>query len=105
MPESMEDCVIEHPGDALDGSACVLDPERATTPVDSQFEAAEIESRAHVVSRTDFYCDDDGCPMVIGNAIVYRDAHHMSAPFLRTLWSYFYERATEAVPALAEGRG
>jgi peptidoglycan/LPS O-acetylase OafA/YrhL len=33
----------------------------------------------------DRFCDDETCPAVIGNTLVYRDLHHVSRTYMRTL--------------------
>lgn len=60
---------------------------------DSLVQAAELVPGTTVIDLTPFYCNDDHCPVVIGNVIVYRDNRgHLTATFARTL-----------APALEEG--
>lgn len=39
----------------------------------------------HFLDLTDAVCDENFCPAVIGNVIVYHDSHHLSASFVRSL--------------------
>ena len=34
---------------------------------------------------TDAMCDDEYCPAVVGNILVWHDFHHLSATFVRSL--------------------
>ena len=55
--------------------------------------AAALVPDATLIDLTPYYCDEDRCPSVIGNVIVYRDKKgHLTSTFARTL-----------APALADG--
>jgi len=41
--------------------------------------------KLRVLDLTDYLCDADRCPIVIGGTIVYRDQHHLTATFARSL--------------------
>lgn len=48
--------------------------------------AATLVPGTTVIDLTPYYCDDDRCPSVIGNVIVYRDTRgHLTTTFARTL--------------------
>lgn len=47
--------------------------------------AAKAVDGATLIDLTYLYCRDDFCPSVIGDVIVYRDRHHITATFARTL--------------------
>lgn len=104
VPDDMVDCIVMNPVEAAERDACVLPRDRLDWPIDSLPLAAEQEPRAHLIELDDLYCDDEGCPMVIGNTIVYRDAHHMSATFLRTLSPHLIDRIEDALPHLGDDR-
>ncbi|WNM23243.1 acyltransferase family protein [Demequina capsici] len=46
---------------------------------------------AHLIDYTDLYCDAQTCPAVIGHVIVYRDKHHLTATFSRTLGPFLID--------------
>jgi peptidoglycan/LPS O-acetylase OafA/YrhL len=46
---------------------------------------AAATTRAQLVDLNQYFCDDSLCPAVIGNLLVYRDAHHMTVPFSEAL--------------------
>ncbi|MFC5577120.1 acyltransferase family protein [Lysobacter niabensis] len=45
-----------------------------------------------LIDFTDLFCRDGRCPAVIGNVFVYRDAHHITATYARTLAPMLAER-------------
>lgn len=50
--------------------------------------AAEGWPGAAAVDMTRWFCDDDGCPLVIGGVKVYRDLGHLTETYARTLAPY-----------------
>src|SRR5690606_3098150 len=52
---------------------------------------------------TDVFCRDGRCPPVIGNVFVYRDSHHVTASYMRTLAPVLAQRL--GVPLHARGAG
>lgn len=49
---------------------------------------ADPPKNVHFVDLTDFFCDQTTCFSVIGNVLVYRDKHHFTTAFMRTLTPY-----------------
>lgn len=92
VPEAMVDCVIEQPAAALEGTECVIPVAAAFGRDDTAVAAAVEEPRARLIDMTDIYCDDDSCPMVIGNTIVYRDRHHVTNTFVLTAAPFIADR-------------
>lgn len=67
-------------------------PEGCAKPRDKAFDdrdrvTAALEQAPGVrsVEFTDRFCDAESCPAVIGNVLVYRDGHHVSRTYMRTL--------------------
>lgn len=56
--------------------------------------AAEVPG-AVALDFTEFYCDAELCPTVIGGVNVYRDRHHITATYARTLAPYLWERLVQ----------
>ena len=51
-------------------------------PAYTQLETdAAAAAGAGIISANDWLCDDATCPPVMGNYLVYRDEHHMTATF------------------------
>lgn len=77
------ECIDLHP-DSLD--PCAKDRDEALGADDPQLiAAADDETDALVVDLNDRFCAEDSCPAVIGNVIVYRDSHHVTATYSRLL--------------------
>ena len=55
--------------------------------------------RVRLADLTRFICDARRCYPVVGGALVYKDEHHMTTVFARTLWPYLARR----VDRLLEG--
>jgi peptidoglycan/LPS O-acetylase OafA/YrhL len=60
--------------------------------------AARMDPRLTLLSFDDAFCKGSRCPVVIGNVFVYRDQHHMTATFSRTLAPVLEERLSAAYP-------
>lgn len=53
---------------------------------------AETDPEVLLLDFDDDFCDATRCPPVIGNVLVYRDSHHLSATFSRTMWKKLHDR-------------
>lgn len=60
-------------------------------------EAAAREPRVQVLDFSDQFCIAQRCPAVIGNVLVYRDKHHISDTYMRTLAPVFGQRLEAAL--------
>jgi hypothetical protein len=65
---------------------------------------ANLSDRMRVADLTDFFCDKKYCRSVIGRAIVYFDASHMTATYARSLAPYLEEHVVRALRADAAAR-
>jgi peptidoglycan/LPS O-acetylase OafA/YrhL len=83
-PFKPPDCVAEHIDD-LD--RCVYRP-AARGPRAFELEAARITD-TRTIDPMQVFCRDDGCPAVIGDAIVNLDRYHVSATFALTMAPWF----------------
>lgn len=82
-------CVVDNYPDT---EACSI-PVQDALPVDYQRIAAErTKADIELIDLTDLFCTDSECPPVIGNVMVYRDAHHLTATYTETLAPELYER-------------
>lgn len=92
MGQDVPGCLSAHLDDA---GACARERSAA---IDSALLEAERQGTrdggAQFVDLTDYLCDASECPAIIGNRLVYRDAHHLTRTF-----------ATALAPALAEALG
>lgn len=76
------ECVEQH---GPDSAACELLRSNALLPVSPTENAENIPGNVQFANYTGYFCDETRCPMVIGNVLVYRDAHHLTATFARTM--------------------
>lgn len=60
--------------------------------------AAAKDPRVGVLDFTAILCPRDVCPVVIGNVLVYRDKHHLTATFSRTMAGAFRAQVKKIVP-------
>lgn len=97
MASNVPDCLALH----------ISDPSQCRTKASQAFKAAgplkEAASRqgAHFVDLNDRICPGSFCQPIIGDVLVYRDQHHLSATYARTLALAFKERADELLPRTA----
>ena len=47
--------------------------------------AAAMDSRIRLIDTRRFFCFQGNCPVVIGGVLVYRDSHHLTATYARTM--------------------
>lgn len=76
-------CIERDPGDAAD--RCAEDRDSAFRYIDAQIDAVPRVSGAALLDLSDYFCDGDRCPPVIGDVIVYRDPGHITSTYARTL--------------------
>ena len=78
----------EEPGSAAD---CSVPLDEAFADREPMAAAAEGWPGAAAVDLTRWFCDDRGCPLVIGGVKVYRDLGHLTESYARTLAPYLGE--------------
>jgi hypothetical protein len=88
-PRALSDppvCLSAHLDSQL---ACATMYAQATDPVHTAAEGAVAAAR-HVTffDPVPLVCPSDPCPVVLGRILVYRDTHHFTATFSRTLAPY-----------------
>jgi hypothetical protein len=60
--------------------------------------ATRLDPSLKLLDFDDAFCRDELCPVVIGNVLVYRDGHHMTATYARTLSRVLDERIKKTFP-------
>ncbi|MGW3793554.1 acyltransferase family protein [Micromonospora arida] len=86
-------CLVDDAANGGDPTRCAVDRQTALGTRDALEEAAKrSDGKVQMVDLTDLFCTATQCPLVIGNVIVYRDAHHMTATYARTLGPQLVER-------------
>lgn len=74
--------------------------ERSEVMADTYPSSAAVPSSVTFLDMTDLLCDGDHCPAIVGNVIVYRDASHVTATYMRSLAPFFEQRMRADVPWL-----
>ena len=87
------DCVEQH---ASTPQECAFPESRAFEKTDATRAAAALEPRVHVLDFSDQFCAAGSCPAVVGNVLVYRDRHHITDTYMRTLAPVFAQRFAAA---------
>lgn len=77
-------CVSDAPADQRSFNSCSVPEQRGLGGADYNGLAA-VAAGIAAVDLHQYFCGDDTCPVVIGGVIVYRDAHHMTATYSKTL--------------------
>ncbi|RKW70369.1 acyltransferase family protein [Galactobacter caseinivorans] len=81
-PETMaRDCVAQN---LQDPEPCSL-PRHLSLPKEPAVAAAKKVKGAATIDTASWFCDEEQCPSVIGNVLVYRDANHVSNTYALTL--------------------
>ena len=76
-----------------DARRCAVPLEDAFVEELVQAEDAALEGTgAHRVDLTDRLCNEENCPVIIGNTLVYRDGHHLTETFSRDLTEPLWEQ-------------
>ncbi|GAC58517.1 putative acyltransferase [Gordonia hirsuta DSM 44140 = NBRC 16056] len=90
--------------DPIDCFAVRNDPEfcgadRASTlaPQDPAIDAVGHLPDVHLLDFTDLQCTATHCPLIVGNVVVYRDAHHYTRTFVMSLVPYLEEQMMAAL--------
>ncbi|MFG3685665.1 acyltransferase family protein [Micromonospora sp. NPDC047740] len=91
-------CLVDDAANGGDPTRCAVDRKAGLGTRDALADAARrTDGKVRVVDLTDLFCTETECPLVIGNVIVYRDSHHITATYARTLGPHLVERITGAL--------
>ncbi|MEV8273882.1 acyltransferase family protein [Microbacterium sp. NPDC077184] len=88
VPESSATCLAAEAEFSSD--TCAFAPDFDASAEDP-IRAAAALSDAELIDFSSAYCRDGSCPMVAGGVVIYRDLHHITATFSRTLAPYLTE--------------
>lgn len=69
----------------------------AVSKRDTAIAAHKVEKGVALLDFTDLVCPDGMCPAVIGNIVVWRDSHHLTATYSRSMAGFFAERLENAM--------
>ena len=80
MPEDVPSCL-----EIKEIPECSFPVDDVLTSVDAFEDTEDIPANVTLADLSEFFCDDDRCTPVIGNILVYRDEHHLTASYVKTL--------------------
>ena len=86
-----------NPVECLEKDRACTSERRAVTHDNRLGAAAALEPRVPVIDMMDTLCTATQCPMVIGNIVVWRDRHHLTATYSRTLADALGDRLMHAL--------
>jgi len=95
--------IADTPRHKPDPTACLDQPELCGTErstgirPDPIVNAAQTHKPVHLIDMNDLICTAEFCPGVIGNVVVFRDAHHLTATYSRMLAPFLEERIRAVV--------
>ena len=75
-------CVEEN---GSDSTKCYIERENIVPTEGPWSKLENPPSNVHYVDLSDSFCGKEYCKPVVGNVLVYRDSHHLSATYARTL--------------------
>jgi hypothetical protein len=66
---------------------CNIDPAEGIRRAERRAQGMDLqrEAGAVVIDPIPWFCLDHVCPVIVENVLVYRDAHHISTPYVRSL--------------------
>ena len=88
------ECVAGHTDNP---ETCGLPLSEAAHRYDAQLDAARLVDTAQTINLNSVICGGDFCPPILGNVLVYRDPHHLTATFSRTLGPALATRIVEVL--------
>ncbi|MEU1972514.1 acyltransferase family protein [Microbacterium sp. NPDC019599] len=95
VPQASADCLAASASFTLE--TCAFDADEAHAANDPIRQAGEATG-SPVADLWDAYCADDVCPMVMGGVVVYRDLHHITGTFSKSLAPYLADEISAALP-------
>ncbi len=90
LPFKPDECLLRDIG-------CYADQSQVLKDFDPIVIAHGLAPDVPMIDMTDAVCKDQKCPMIIGNIVVWRDSHHLTASYVRSVASAFGERIISAV--------
>lgn len=79
-------------------TSCGTSRASALNPIDPAIAYATGRPLFHPIDLTAGVCDVDLCPAIVGNIMVYRDIHHLTQTYIRTLIHPLSEQLSAALP-------
>lgn len=97
MGQDQVDCLHKSNGDP---HPCMVKRSTALPKNPPEVIAAHEVDRAALINMSDLLCAPKRCSPIVGNVLVYRDPHHVTATYIRTTTPYLDAKIQRQVPAL-----
>ncbi|WP_125100578.1 acyltransferase family protein [Leucobacter chromiireducens] len=96
MNSRVPDCLAQNQDNP---SACSTPRDVALPKTRTQLtEAAATVPGVSLIDLTDLICPGEACAPIVGDVLVYRDQHHLSASYSRSLAPFLEERLSTSLP-------
>lgn len=93
-------CLKTASEDEVRAGDCDVPVGEAYVQDDLYWQVATARSDVVAIPTQNLFCTDDACPIVIGNSVVYRDGHHITATYASAIADTLLARIDEQVEAL-----
>ncbi|RKL68040.1 hypothetical protein CR203_05960 [Salipaludibacillus neizhouensis] len=94
MGMDVAECVAENKDDL---SKCAVERDEVLLKESAWSRLENPPENVYYADFSNYICGDELCEPVIGNVLVYRDAHHLTATYSRTLAPYVREELMKAL--------
>ncbi|MFD1032089.1 acyltransferase family protein [Metaplanococcus flavidus] len=94
MKEEPPTCLEEHP------DKCSVPRDKALAEVVPWENTENVPENVTFADMSEYFCDEETCYPVIGNVMVYRDLHHLTTLYSKTMGPALEEHITEALENL-----
>ncbi|TWH19131.1 acyltransferase family protein [Prauserella rugosa] len=79
---SLADCAEKH---GVDDPSCSVPRDKVYGPVPPYEQVEDMPQGVHFLDFSDYFCEPDVCPPMIGNILVYMDNNHITKTYMKTL--------------------
>jgi len=86
-----------NPAECIEKDPACASPREAVMRDDPTLAAQRLEPRVSLIDMNDAICTPTSCPMILGNVVVWRDEHHLTATYSRSLATALGKRIEAAV--------
>ena len=95
--------IADSPVGTHDPATCIQDSRNCVMPLANHYDplvaAGHLDPSVALIDVNDYLCPGGRCPAVIGNVVVWRDRHHITATFARTMAAPLAARLDAALSA------
>lgn len=89
------ECVERYSADGLE---CDVQRDAVLNRANPLTTVEKLPLNVQFADYSDVFCDAERCPVTMGNVLVYRDAHHLTATFSRTMAPMLWEDIERLLP-------